>query len=167
MGRAATHVWLYTARGVGQHCLHDSSPWLFSVVLAAGLDPACGVPEVLPAGEKALRSALPSPVLRWFSGSSPQHYQLWGERGFSGITPRAMGRSSEGLTPVWSCHQPTGAAPNAASATHSHGVSLAPANKPHFASNLVTASQTPDFPFSKMVPEQRLSFAPTFSLAAD
>lgn len=77
LGQGCHLCLLYPAQGVGQHCLHESCPWLPSVVLAAGLgSPAgstCGIPQAggvsheLPAGGRALGSALPSPVL-WLLG---------------------------------------------------------------------------------------------------
>lgn len=91
LGTAVTHVWLYTAQGVGQCCQHRSSPWLPNVVLAAGLEPVCAVPQVLPASERALGPAMPSPVLRWLSGSSPALPALRG-KGLLWNHPQAHGK---------------------------------------------------------------------------
>lgn len=160
LGRAVTQVWLYG--GAACTAVPSASPGS----AGSGAGPACGVTGAAsrcksPALCARVRSAMPSPALGLVLGSSPTAVR---RKGATPESPQPQGRSAEGRPLIQGCGRAAEAALSAAIARTLLPL-LARARRPvpsqqtsfSIKSGLSSVSQTPDFLFSKAVPEQRLS----------
>lgn len=95
----------------------------------AACNRARGVPRALPAEARArplcasMGSAVPSPVPRPFSGSSPPALAAAGRKGLLRNRPRTYGKETEGLSLIRGCRQPAETARSAAVSAHAPAAS--------------------------------------------